>query len=77
MVGTGAATKDQVSHMGVRLLNLDAAPRDGAADALAVALCHAQSLRTAISLATKVAGTGQGVAKSRYARGRLKEIHHK
>ncbi|HLS98848.1 MAG: crossover junction endodeoxyribonuclease RuvC [Porticoccaceae bacterium] len=77
VVGTGAATKEQVSHMVVRLLNLDAAPREDAADALAVALCHAHSLRTAISLATKVAGVGQGVAKSRYARGRLKEIQHR
>ena len=77
VVGTGAATKDQVSHMVVRLLNLEAAPREDAADALAVALCHAHSLRTAISLATKVAGNGRAVVGSRYARGRLKEIHHK
>src|SRR5690606_3725392 len=77
VVGTGAATKEQVSHMVVRLLNLDAAPREDAADALAVALCHAHSLRTAISPATKVAGVGQGVAKSRYARGGLQEIQHR
>lgn len=77
VVGSGAATKEQVCHMVVRLLNLDAAPREDAADALAVALCHAHSLRTAISLATKVAGNGRAVTSSGYARGRFKEIQHK
>lgn len=77
VVGTGAATKDQVSQMVVRLLSLDAAPREDAADALAVALCHAHSLRSAITMATGLAGSGQAVAKTRYARGRLKEIHYK
>ncbi len=75
VVGTGAATKEQVSHMVVRLLKLDTPPREDAADALAVALCHAHSLRTALSLATQVAGGA--VTGSRYARGRLKEIRHK
>src|SRR5690554_3308159 len=77
VVGTGAATKEQVSHMVVRLLKLDIAPREDAADALAVALCHAHSLRTAISLATRAGGGAGAVAKTRYARGRLKEIHYK
>jgi crossover junction endodeoxyribonuclease RuvC len=35
IVGTGAATKEQVQHMVVSLLNLDAAPSLDAADALA------------------------------------------
>lgn len=77
VVGTGAATKEQVSHMVVRLLNLDTAPREDAADALAVALCHAHSLRIAISLATRSGGAEGAAGKMRYARGRLKEIHHK
>ena len=72
VVGTGGATKDQVSHMVVRLLKLDAAPQEDAADALAVALCHAQSLQTAISMSGRV--TAGSVGKTRYARGRLKEI---
>lgn len=72
VVGTGSATKDQVTHMVVRLLQLDDKPREDAADALAIALCHAQTLRSAISLSGGVAaGT---VGKTRYARGRLKEI---
>ena len=44
VVGTGSATKDQVQHMVVRLLNLSATPAEDAADALAVAICHANSL---------------------------------
>jgi len=41
IVGTGAATKEQVQHMVNRLLRLDGAPSPDAADALAAALCHA------------------------------------
>jgi crossover junction endodeoxyribonuclease RuvC len=40
IVGTGHATKDQVSMMVQRLLNCDEVKLD-AADALAVAICHA------------------------------------
>lgn len=72
VVGTGAASKDQVSYMVVRLLKLDAAPKEDAADALAVALCHASSRQSAISLSGK--STGTVAIKTRYARGRLKEI---
>jgi len=73
VVGNGAATKDQVSHMVVRLLKLEDAPKEDAADALAVALCHAQNLRTAISLAGRGSAAG-GIVGARYARGRLKEV---
>ena len=62
VVGTGAATKEQVQQMVVTLLKLQATPKEDAADALAVALCHAQTSRTQANLA--------GV--SRYARGRMK-----
>lgn len=44
VVGTGRATKEQVQHMVMRLLSLPAAPAEDAADALAVAICHAHSL---------------------------------
>ena len=44
VVGTGSATKEQVQHMVMRLLKLPAAPKEDAADALAVAICHAHSL---------------------------------
>ena len=41
VVGTGAADKIQVQHMVKILLNLQGKPQADAADALAVALCHA------------------------------------
>lgn len=62
VVGNGAATKEQVQKMITYLLKLDAEPREDAADALAVALCHAHSARTQ----AKIAGA------TRFARGRLK-----
>jgi crossover junction endodeoxyribonuclease RuvC len=44
VVGYGAADKKQVQYMIQRLLNLPAPPKpDDAADALAVAICHAHS----------------------------------
>ncbi len=64
VVGTGAADKTQVQMMIVQLLKLSESPAEDAADALAVAICHAHSMRTNEALA----GSG---AKG-YARGRLK-----
>ena len=44
VVGYGGATKHQVQDMTRRLLNLSAIPKpDDAADAIAIALCHARS----------------------------------
>jgi len=43
VVGQGRATKDQVSHMVVRLLTLGGVPQSDAADALACAICHAHT----------------------------------
>ena len=40
VVGTGAASKEQVQHMVVSLLQLDGVPAADAADALATAICH-------------------------------------
>lgn len=62
VVGSGAATKEQVQEMVVRLLALSAVPKEDAADALAVAICHAHSVTTHASLSQA----------SRYARGRRK-----
>ncbi|HEX4044124.1 MAG TPA: crossover junction endodeoxyribonuclease RuvC [Gammaproteobacteria bacterium] len=42
VVGHGAANKEQVQYMVKCLLNLEGQPQADAADALAVALCHAQ-----------------------------------
>jgi crossover junction endodeoxyribonuclease RuvC len=43
VVGTGAADKSQVQHMVKTILRLPGTPQADAADALAVALCHANS----------------------------------
>ncbi len=58
VVGTGAATKEQVQHMIVSLLKLDGAPAPDAADALAAAVCHAhrQRVQNEIGDAGVVAG---------------------
>lgn len=44
IVGTGAAQKDQVAKMVMRLLNLSEQPQEDAADALAIAICHYHQL---------------------------------
>ena len=45
VVGTGSASKEQVQHMVVSLLQLDGAPAADAADALAAAICHGHQRR--------------------------------
>lgn len=45
VVGRGHATKIQVQHMVVAHLGLNKSPQEDAADALAIALCHAQTMR--------------------------------
>lgn len=45
VVGNGHADKKQVQHMVCRLLALPKAPQADAADALAVAICHAHASR--------------------------------
>ena len=61
VVGNGAADKIQVQHMVKTLLRLPAAPQEDAADALAVALCHANTRQHLI----RMAGT------SSFRRGRI------
>jgi crossover junction endodeoxyribonuclease RuvC len=59
VVGTGKASKAQVQDMVARLLKLPGLPGSDAADALAVAICHAHShdaLALIGSLAPGVAG---------------------
>ena len=51
IVGTGAAAKEQVQHMVISLLKLDAAPALDAADALAAALCHGHQHRIRAKIA--------------------------
>jgi len=62
LVGNGAADKGQVLHMVKALLKLPGDPKEDAADALAVAVCHSNSKQSMISLAQ---------AKN-FSRGRLK-----
>ena len=57
VVGTGSASKEQVQHMVVSLLQLDGKPAADAADALAAALCHGHQrrLRSRLSGAAAIA----------------------
>jgi crossover junction endodeoxyribonuclease RuvC len=51
LVGTGVADKVQMQQMVKRLLKLSAVPKEDAADALSVAVCHAHTARTLVRLA--------------------------
>lgn len=46
LVGTGAASKEQVQHMVQRLLNLKQDLQSDESDGLAIAICHAQYYAT-------------------------------
>lgn len=51
VVGYGAATKHQVMDMTKRILHLSAVPKpDDAADAVAIALCHARSSTSLLAM---------------------------
>ena len=52
IVGKGHADKLQVQHMVKILLNLSATPQSDAADALAIAICHANTRKTLHTLAS-------------------------
>jgi crossover junction endodeoxyribonuclease RuvC len=67
VVGTGKAAKEQVQDMVSRLLLLPGLPGSDAADALAVAICHANS-HDALALIGALAPSMQGL---RMKRGRL------
>lgn len=53
VVGKGHADKSQVQHMVKILLNLNEQPQEDAADALAIALCHANTRKTMIEFEAK------------------------
>jgi crossover junction endodeoxyribonuclease RuvC len=67
VVGTGKAAKEQVQQMVARLLLLPGLPGSDAADALGVAICHANS-HDALALIGALAPSMQGL---RMKRGRL------
>jgi crossover junction endodeoxyribonuclease RuvC len=54
VVGSGAAEKSQVAHMMKVLLQLATAPGPDAGDALAVAVCHANTRRLQLLLSTQL-----------------------
>ena len=55
VVGYGNATKHQVQDMTRRLLKLSAMPKpDDAADAIAIALCHARSSTSLLAAASRM-----------------------
>jgi len=58
VVGTGAASKEQVAHMIRAILELDGDPAADAADALAVALCHANQRRMQATIRAHTATAG-------------------
>ncbi|GAA5143062.1 crossover junction endodeoxyribonuclease RuvC [Thalassotalea piscium] len=60
VVGTGAADKAQVQHMVKTILKLPATPQADAADALAVALCHAHSYDSLVKMSGQVKKTVRG-----------------
>ncbi len=68
VVGTGAASKEQVQHMVQTLLKLPGMPQADAADALAIALCH---INTQKGLARF---TGENNNANSFSRGRLKKV---
>ena len=51
VVGTGAASKQQVQYMVTVLLGLSAEPAEDAADGLAAALCHCHTEGLAVTVA--------------------------
>lgn len=58
VVGSGAATKAQVQHMVMSLLQLEGTPSPDASDALAAALCHGHQRRLHSRLAGAAAVAG-------------------
>lgn len=68
VVGHGAAKKEQVQHMVRVLLNLSGMPEFDAADALAIALCHANCRQSV----TNISGTNSLSFRGRFRRGRFR-----
>lgn len=77
VVGIGSADKSQVQHMVKKILNLTVSPQSDAADALAIAITHANttyhSLYVANSLSlSKNQAKHTALLKTRYSRGRFR-----
>ena len=61
LVGRGHAAKSQIQHMVKVLLNLREAPQPDAADALAVAICHAHTRSSMQRIPGNAARAGRAV----------------
>jgi crossover junction endodeoxyribonuclease RuvC len=72
VVGSGAATKTQIQHMVMTLLNLPKKPQSDAADALAIAICHINTQHNLARMA-KSGNIGKVLSADRFRRGRLAE----
>ena len=68
VVGKGNAAKSQVQHMMVNLLGLSAVPQEDAADALAIALCHAHTGQTLGHVLNKITSTTAATRQGRRLR---------
>jgi len=60
VVGSGAANKQQIQGMMQMLLKLDSVPQSDEADALAIAVCHANHMNV------KSLGIAQGISRGRW-----------
>ncbi len=65
VVGYGAADKEQVQMMVMKILNLSIRPQEDAADALATAICHAHASGSMSKLAVLNALGGMARGRSR------------
>ncbi|WP_100641949.1 crossover junction endodeoxyribonuclease RuvC [Alteromonas facilis] len=60
VVGRGSAEKAQVQHMVTHILGLNATPQSDAADALAVAMCHAHTTQSLVRMSGQASKTVRG-----------------
>lgn len=70
VAGTGAANKGQVQHMVMTLLRLPKKPQSDAADALALAICHANTRTNLAKISRK---SGEVIDATQFRRGRLQD----
>ncbi len=70
VAGKGSASKAQIQHMVMTLLNLPSKPQADAADALAIAICH---INTQHNLAKLSRNNAKVIDADRFRRGRLTE----
>ncbi len=73
VVGIGSAEKEQVQAMVTRLLKLSASPQADAADALAIAITHAHTLKLSAQIPQTALGKKvETLMQRRYSHGRYK-----